>query len=240
MSLIYNLRLVRKWYREVVSDLEGDEVYIVILCARKKYSSVISRSEEILDKCYLKRDMESNIRRLRKFLRVAEGDYVDFNTGNPIPVDAMVVYMDLYPKSTVRAVSKWVKGVFEWIDEALFSEDFDMSIFRKVDTKLFSAIARSSSRKPVRILDVDSKDEDKIEKVLNVFPTPDWVTETRGGYHLIYKVDSSMVKELGRTWREFKDTLDYVEVQWHQGQTVIPGTLQGGFCVDGWKGDKFR
>jgi len=184
MSLIFDKCLLKNWYSAVVPELRDDEVLIAILCARRKYSNKISKSEEILDKCILKGDKESNIRRLIKFLRIEEGDYIDFKTGEPIPLEAMATYLDLYPKSTLKAISTWNKTVLQWMNDAIVNPEFDLRTFRKIDTKLFSSIAKSNSRKPVRILDVDDQSLDQYFDA--GLPEPDWMTKTRGGWHLIY------------------------------------------------------
>jgi len=239
MTLIYDKRLIKEWIDEVVPEPEGDEVFIAILCARKKYSPAISRSEEMLDKVILKGDKSAIYRRLCKFLRVEEGDYIDFNSKKSIPLDAMVVYFDLYPKSTLKAISPWFKTINQWLYDAINNPEFNRATFRKIDTKLFSAIAKSNSRKPVRVVDIDNKD--KIYDVLPLVPEPEWITETRGGWHLIYQVtDKNRLKELGKIYHELvsKEFKGVIEIQWHQAQTVIPGTMQGGFKVTGFSAKK--
>ena len=232
MSLVYDRKLLEEWYDAVVPELQDDEVLIAILCARRKYSDKISRSEEMLDKCILKGSKEANIRRLIKFLRVEEGDYVDFKTGEPIPLEAMVAYLDLYPKSCLKAVSTWNKTVLQWMSNAIVNPDFELRTFRKIDTKLFSSIAKSNSRKPARIVDIDDQNLDKYYGL----PKPDWITKTRGGYHLIYLTPTKeKEREVSKELYEKSKDLGLVEIQWHQCQTVIVGTLQGGVEIKGWR-----
>jgi len=234
MSLLVNEKLLKKWFEYVVPELQEDEVLIGILCARRKYSDKISRSEEILDKIILKGDKETNLRRLRKFLRIEEGDYIDFKTGDSIPIEAMAVYLDLYPKSILKAISIWNKTVLQWMSDAIVNPEFELKTFRKIDTKLFSAIAKSNSRKPVRILDVD--DEEVFHYFEKGLPEPDWMTRTRGGWHLIYFTPTKeKEKEVSKELYEKAKNFELIEIQWHQGQTVMPGTLQGGVEVEGWK-----
>ena len=231
MSLIYDRQQMTDFFESIVPELQDDEILTVILCARKKYSDRVSRSEEILDKCFLKSNRQSNIRKLVRFLRVEEGDYVDFKTGEPIPLSAMVAYIDLYPKSTIKALSEFNKTIHQWLFDAITNPEFDKTTFRKIDTKLFSAIAKSNSRKPVRIVDVD--DKSLLPELLPKVPQPDWITETRGGYHLIYRAeDREQLRTIGETFHNLlKVYKGRIEMQWHQGQTVVPGTLQGGFEV---------
>jgi len=142
----------------------------------------------------------------------------------------MAAYLDLYPKSTLKAISTWNKTVLQWMSDAIINPEFELRVFRKIDTKLFSSIAKSNSRKPVRILDVDDQNlEQYFEAGL---PEPDWITKTRGGWHLIYLTPTKeKEKEVSKELYEKSKDFERIEIQWHQGQTVIPGTLQGGRLV---------
>lgn len=223
MSLVWNWNLVEEFFEKVVPEPERDEVLIIMLAARKKYCSEISRSEEVLDKLIIE-DKEIGLRKLRKFLRIEEGDYFDFKTRKQIPLSATAVYIDLYPKSCLKAIVEWNKLTHQWMYQAIVDEKFDLKVFKKLDAKWFSSLAKSSSRKPVRILDIDTK-EVKVD-----IPRPDWITETRGGYHYIYKEPS---KETMKHLVTLAQKYNFIETSWHQGLTVIPGTLQGGYKAKG-------
>ncbi len=216
--MLWSEEEVEKFIEEVVPDLEKDEVLCVTLVARKKYAN-ISRSVELLDKLIIK-NKQSMLRKLRKFLRIEEGDYIDHKTGKPIPLKALAVYVDLCPKSCLKAITLWMKTAMEWQYQAI-AGTLDLEIFKKLDTKWFSSVHKSNSRKPVAVVDVDKK------YLLNA-PHPDWITETRGGYHLIYKEPS---KETMRQLYLLSERYDFVELFRNQARTVIPGTIQGGFKV---------
>jgi len=224
MSLVWNRQLIKKFADEVLVDLEGDEVYSVVLVARKKYCSRLARSQEMLDMLVVKRK-EDFVRKVCRFLRIEEGDYIDFKTGEPIPLESMACYVDIYPKSCIKAGLELNKLFLNWLVERGNNPEFDDKVFTKLNTKLFASIHKSNSRKPHKIVDIDTKDFD-----FSTLPrSRAWITETRGGYHVIYLTpDSDTIKELV----DFrKSSPESVEFAWHQGQTVIPGTLQGGFKV---------
>jgi len=228
-TLIKSQKGMRHFLDFVLPELKNDEVFTVILAARKKYSSLISRSSEMLDKLIIKtNDIDRIICKLRKFGAV-EKVYTDYNTGDFIPLEPMVMYIDLHPKSIIKALSFYFhKEVDEMMYNSIASNDFDLKQFRKVDTKLFSAISRSSDRKIYAILDFDAKDIDFLRDILDLKGiAPIWITETRGGYHAIFNYS----KEVARSVYELSSEHSKVEMQHKTALTPIVGTLQGGFRV---------
>lgn len=229
MSLVWNIDYLIDFRDIVLPDLVNDEVFVAVLVARKKYCKTLPRSEEILDLRIIKRK-EDFVRKIRRFLRVSDVDFLDKN-GNYIPKTAMAAYIDIYPKSCLKALKEFNDLIKNWMYDAIYTKDFPLELFRKIDTKLKSSIHKTNSRKPHKIVDIDSKDESLIKSL------PDgrrWITETKNGFHVIYlNPDSELMKELHQ-FRQAHKNSDVYEFQWHQGQTVIPGTLQGGFAVRGW------
>ena len=154
-------------FHEIVPKLEDDEVLICILAARKKYAP-IAKSEEMLDKLILKtNDVDRAIGKLRKFGFV-DRVYLEFNTMNWLPKEAMAMYIDLHPKSTIKAFSLFQQDIMKWIFDKINNPDFNSKTFRKLDTKLFSALARATSRRPYYLVDVDVKDEKVLRYVLDL------------------------------------------------------------------------
>jgi len=220
--MLRNENLFKQFIKKMIPELERDEVIIGLLAARKKYAPEISRSAEIVDKIIVKRK-EDVFRKFRRFMRVEKGDYIDFKTGNPIPVDAMVCYIDLNPRSSMRALNLFQKEMNDWVIEAALSE-FDLSHFRKLDTKVFSALARRVSRRMYFLVDIDDQNP---ERYLDMLPKPLWITQTRGGFHLIYPSHREIKAEIFNAVSEHD--LE-VEVQ-RDTQTPVPGSLQGGVEV---------
>lgn len=227
VMLLVNEKELVEFCKAVLPPLENDEVLISVITARKKYGE-ISRSEEILDKTILKQSEPGYVvRRLRKFGFV-EGCYIDYKTGKVLTGNCMVMYIDILPRSVVKAFRVFTNHIQDWIYQALFSEEFNYEIFRKLDTKLFSALARSVSRALYYIIDIDNKDKGLLDKVTKLLgDSVVWVSETRGGYHVIVHKN----KETGRIiYKELSKTPG-IEIFGKQGQTPVPGTLQGGFLV---------
>ncbi|RLG16737.1 hypothetical protein DRN69_00185 [Candidatus Pacearchaeota archaeon] len=229
LSLLVNEKELLRFCKTVVPELKKDEVLIAMIVARKKYGE-ISRSEEILDKTILKESKpEYIIRKLRK-LGYVEECYIDFNTGQTIPSKCIAMYIDLSPKSTIRAFNLFNKEINEWAYQAITSDKFDIKTFRKIDTKLFSALARSTSRQPYFIIDIDNKDKKTLNNTIELLKEHIvWISETRGGYHIITRKNN----ESGYIIHNNLNNKENIEIFSKQGQTPVPGSLQGGFLVRG-------
>lgn len=231
-SLIYNEILVRNFCKHVLPELRDDEVLIMTLFSRRKYGGV----QELLNRAILRRTDSNYVLRKIKRMSYVDDVYIDRTTGEPIPTSSMVLYIDLIPKSTVKAIKTFNREMYEWLYSAITSDKFDRSLFRRIDIKLFSAIHRSSSRRPFFLIDVDDKTDwtDPSSKLYDVLSFLDeryiqWVTETKGGFHVL--VDRT--NETGRVIFKYIRCIDNVEVH-KEVMTPIPGTLQGGFEVKGW------
>lgn len=225
-TLLINEDILREFCISCVPKLENDEVLIAMLAARKKYGGV-SRSQEMLDKLIIKRsDADYIVRKMRKFCYV-EGCYVDSKTGEELSRRCMAVYIDLIPRHATDAVRIFNNETYKWLFEVL-NGGIDSSIFRKIDSKLFSAIARSSSRRWCCVIDIDSDDKSILDKVIeSVGDYIFWISKTRGGYHVLVRYD----KEVGRIIYNELNKYDCIEVFRKQAMTPVPGTLQGGFVV---------
>ena len=237
MTLLVYKTLLEDFFRKVLVPLEKDEVYIALIVARKKYGA--SRSEEMLDKLVLKRsDPEYLVRKFQKFCNV-ENCYLDRNTGEPIPPESMAVYIDLTPRSAMKAYRDFINSVERWssqLTNLLLNGNLDeaervLKNFRRLDTKLFSSLAKSPATSPYRIVDIDEKSSALLKKVLGALKEHVvWVTETRGGYHVIVRNN----RDTGIIFHEVLRGLDKVELQFGKRlMTPLPGTMQGGFMVNG-------
>jgi len=234
----------RKFYKAVWPRLTGDEVLTAVIVARKKYAN-ISRSEELLAYEILKHDDFSYVWRRLKRLGYVKNIYVDYKTGKPIPAKAMTLYVDLHPKSVLKAYEKLIA---ESLVEAMFVKQSTTVAqkFKNLDRHWFSCICRSRTRKPVYLVDIDVKDQDVLQQVVNCLESDVlWITETRGGYHIIINNENPGArfyfdrKKRSIIWmhddKREELRLPHVEVHYDQAQTPVPGSMQGGYFV---KGDK--
>jgi len=244
-NLLVDEEELHKFVDKVVPRLSGDEVLTAILAARRKYSPVITRSEELVAYAILKNSSYSYLERRLKRLGYVNGLYVDYKRTPPviIPPEAFVMYIDLHPKSTLKACHKLVSEL--WNDVlSVVSNPEAKAKFVNTDRHWFSAVCRSQSRKPYYLIDVDEKNGEALDELRELLEKDIiWISETRGGYHIIANNENPEVRIFCKngelhisTERKKWEKLELrnkaiIEVQYHQCQTPIPGSLQGGWLV---------
>jgi hypothetical protein len=159
------------------------------------------------------------------------GSFVDKNTGEPIPPEVTGYYIDLTPKAMSKALAGFMKDTVDNITEARTDEG-RLRNLRKARGLMFSHVHKANAgRKAWVLVDIDTKEEGVLEGTLETLSDNgiphDWISETRGGYHIF--IPSG--EHLSTFFREVRSGLDErIEVLDHN-QTPIVGTLQGGFKV---------
>ena len=228
-SLIYDEDEIRRFISEVIKPLEDDEVYILLLTARKKYSDSMTTSQEVVHRDVIRNnDLNKMLRKIRRIANV-RGIYTDKNTGMEVEPDAFVLYFLTDPRSMLKGYEAFTSDINKWIYDSLKGECKNLDYYRNLDVKLFSAIHRSRSRSSYFIVDIDIKDKDVLDEIVALLQGEiKWISETRGGYHLI--VDKN--KNSGTIMHTKIRGMEYVEIL-KEPMTAIPGTLQGGFEVKG-------
>ena len=163
IPMVWSEKHVKEFAEKVLVPLERDEVYLLLLCARKKYCQELSRSEEVLKREIVRYSDPDYF--YRKLLKIAPqpDSYIDINTRKPIPRDAMAIYVVINPKSCIKAYTKFMKEVEDWLYELGVSDNEDWERFRRLDTKLFSAMHKSTSRHLYWIVDIDKHDHRLLE-----------------------------------------------------------------------------
>lgn len=234
MSLIYSEEDVREFLDFFLSNLEEDEVALAILVSRKKYESALPRSNELLDYVILRGSTERMFRKLKKFAYV-EGVYTE--DGYEIPKNALALYVDVIPKSSRRASLKLISEelrLHEEFSHLAYSGDASEMLrslwnFTKIRSRVFSCLARSPTKRldhKYLLIDLDKKSMSFLTRCLetiNKHTEVLWVTETRGGYHIITRFEGKLIPTL----REMEN----VEFSHKQAMTPLCGTLQGGFPI---------
>lgn len=229
-SLIYDIDEIKDFAKRVLMNLEDDEVYILLLNARKKYCPTeLSKSEEVLGRELIREnDLDKIIRKIKK-ISCTSGVYVDRNTLKEVHINCMALYCLIDPRSTLKGYGEFISNINKWIYES-FKGEPNLEFYRRLDTKLFSAIHKSRSRPLYRVIDVDKKDENILDKVtLLLEGNIRHIMETHGGYHIT--VDKN--NETGRIiYEKISGHMEYIEIL-DEPMNPIPGTLQGGFPVKG-------
>lgn len=228
-SLIYDEDEIRRFIMEVIKPLEDDEVYILLLTARKKYSDSMSTSQEVVHRDVIRNnDPNKMLRKIRRMANV-RGIYTDKNTDQEIEPDAFVLYFLTDPRSMLKGYEAFTSDINKWVYSSLKGEYKNLEYYRNLDVKLFSAIHRSRSRSSYFIVDIDKKDENILMDIVTLLQDEiKWVSETHGGYHLIVNKN----KNSGIIMHEKIRGMEYVEIL-KEPMTAIPGTFQGGFEVKG-------
>ena len=224
-TLIFDEELIKE-FSKILPKLREDEVLVMQLLARRKYEARITRHESMLERVLLKRtDPDYILRRVKKIGR-AEGLYRDIRSNKIIPLESMVIYLDLIPRTCIRASNQFITDINQWYYQAIVDRNFDFGLFRRIDAKLFSAISKSVSRKPIVMIDIDVNNFDKLIEVYNVVKGwVYWVSKTHGGYHII--CDSEITREIYINFKELIES-KVIEIFTKQAPTPVPGTIQGG------------
>lgn len=138
--MLINETTARNFLQGVLQPLQDDEVYILLLCTRKKYCPSICRSEEIVDRAIIRdTNIDKIIRKIKKMSNV-EGIYGERDTNQDIPKEAFALYILLDPRSTLKAYPTFNSDINKWLYPNLKGSEKDLTLFRKMDIKLFSAI----------------------------------------------------------------------------------------------------
>lgn len=216
-----------KKFIEWLPNLEEHETYYVCLFARSKYTKDISGKNGIphikSDKAQLKRftsDKKSLFNKIRQ-LECPLGSYTQ--KGNPVPQEALALYITVNPRSMYRAIY----GAIKHLTTCLQNTNKNVNPHQEV----MSEIQRSKSRTCYVDFDVDTKELDafQIRAWIGIKINLNAVTllETRGGYHLL--VNPNKVEDrYKKTWYKYISSLNGMD-QTGDCMIPVPGCYQGGF-----------
>lgn len=229
-DLIYNINEIKEFLTRVLTGLEDDEVFLLLLNTRKKYCpDELSRSEEVLGREIIRDNNVNKIIRKIKKISCTDDVYVDRNTLMPVSTNCMALYILLDPRSTLKGYSEFISDMNKWIYES-FKGEPNLELYRRMDVKLFSAIHRNRSRALYWVIDIDKKDEEILDKITSLLEgNIRHIMETRGGYHITVDRNNNTGKVIHEKIRGY---IEYVEVL-KDPMNPIAGTLQGGFEVKG-------
>jgi hypothetical protein len=240
IKVIGDMTTVDVFFKRMIGIPTDDQVYVAMLIARRKYGGGISRAEETLNTCILKDNThEGMIRKIRRF-EVPIECYVDREKGTPIPQENYATYIHLRTKSMANALVDFNVDVMKEMLE-ITKDKNRISRLRGVDRWMFSKICKSSVGPKFTIVDVDEKLlYPKVISLLKYYKIPiRWITETRGGYHII--IPSGNHLETFHKIIKPVITKEFVKVEiLNEPITPICGTYQGGFLtqpvdMDLWK-----
>ena len=238
-------------------ELEGDEVYMLILAARNKYLTPEQKQEfKLGNSCVLNRQIiKDKIKENSKVLHYIFDDnlYTDVH-GRALPENCYALYITVNPRSVFKATQSFNTLYDKYIQEYISTYD-KATVFKK-----FSGMYQSfnseiqNKRGTVSVSDIDF---DVVDKVKGLHYVTDFlsflaksrnslddnkvtIVETRGGYHLVIHLTTltndvkrgyyNKLQELhARGQAEFGEKFEIFQNK--QDMIPVPGSMQGGFIV---------
>jgi len=224
-TLIYDEAMVSRFLSTVLPPLEKSELIVIQLIARRKYSSLVEKSNIVCAKDYIhhKSDPITKIKRMARCNEL----YIAYDSGQYLPMSAFGLYINLNPKDGLRGYFTFSADANKRITQYINTENPEhRPSFSNIFSLLFSAVTRSNSRKLYTLVDIDKKDEELLIKIVELIGAEHiiWVTETHGGFHMIVKKN----KESSARVYQIKNDVIHIH---SEPLTVIPGTVQGGFMA---------
>lgn len=206
----------------ILPETNEDEKYYISLFARRKYdkTKVVSTNKAQIKRVLAKKELiKDKIRQME----VAFGAYTD--NGNSIPEEALALYISINPCSLHKGGLLLLRAMAE----RLYAGEM-----LNTHTLALNCIKSSSSKKKYFDFDFDFKEEfddeqEVIKRIQRVLSSSQFeIVKTRGGLHLLVKLDSNLQKTWHPEITKLKcDEFDIMSNS--KGLTPIPGCRQGDF-----------
>lgn len=257
IQIVYDENEIKWFFDNILPPLAPAEIYFFSLSARNKYLTMEEREiyglgrTEMFEKTIVReRNWEKFIKKIRRLECDTRG-YVT-KKGFPIPPKTMVLYMNINPSNTLKALGMLNKLTNEYFQEmsSLILKGGDTDNFfnriNKIDNNLMSYYQQATGT--VHWVDFDfdvPKDINIVDystEILKNFNITNfhWI-DTKSGYHclvdskqirfnpndLLNKIEEILRIEAGIFLDEEKHEIIYN----NNAMVPLPGTLQGGHPV---------
>jgi hypothetical protein len=215
--------VVTKDFINSLPELEQNEVYFVILFARKKY---VPNFYHITNKeTSVKRFVatKQNLFKKLKQLECALGSYTT-KSGVALPQEIFTVHINMNPRCQNKAAKQVAKNI---IDISFASPQQTMNLHNMTLSELQTA----TSKKRYFDFDFDGVDINVLAPNILKFVNKDCVKflETRGGVHVIVEI-SKVEPQYTKSWFLNITSIEGCDKKCSSDKTTpIPGSYQGGF-----------
>jgi hypothetical protein len=224
---------LKKFHATILPELGQDEVFYLMLGARRKY---LTDEEKEIYNCNGTDMIRRVTVRSNKFeeLRdkildfcVPEGRYKDKN-GLSLPLHSFTLYITPNPRDARRASV----GIVQKITEGLLNPNTPL----KLENMMLSEIHKYSTNKVWIDLDVDPKGDDDLDKTIETLhsflgETERTTVKTRSGAHMLVRKSTLDPKVKNSFYMNIKKLSDSMEGEVEfKGDTMlpVPGCSQGG------------
>ena len=217
-KIIINEEILRGFI-DWLPELNKNETYYVCLFARSKYTE--GENKVGADKAQLKR-FTSDKKYLFDKIKQLECEIGCYKQkGNPVPQEALALYINPNPRSLEKATKNSLIRFAE-----LITKEYDGY---NPHQEVMSEIQKTHSRKNFFDIDFDHVEPEDVLKQAGDFVNPDCLTvlKTRGGFHLLVEL-GKLGKEYEKTWYQKIVSVSGCDIR---GDNLIPvpGCTQGGF-----------
>jgi hypothetical protein len=197
---------------------EDTEVYYLSLFGRHKYCKEFPNMR---DDSQLARFTSRRSELKQKIMRLQCPVGSWHRDGNPVPQEALALYMAYNP----RLLAKANRELLIELARRITKNDLNFNPISLATTKVHRAV----SRKFFVDFDFDDvKPEEKLPHILQIFDKDHFkILVTRGGFHLIVMLDK--VRHQKDNWYTKVTNLGGCDVKGSNTMAPVPGCIQGGF-----------
>lgn len=231
---------------QILPPLFRDEVYFVSLSTRKKYLTPeerekyqLSQTEMYARKVVRSKDkLQFVMNELSAIFSIRET-----KSGQPMPLKANVVYININPSSMMKATNAFIadmnRETAQIINGLMAGGEPNFLALQYADRKLLNYIQKNAGTRTYLDVDVDSLDHfylDILTSGLLEYNVEHYVIETHGGFHVLINRDS-LNRSKYRLHEEVKaldnllKPLDKECIFNSNAMIPVPGTLHAGKLV---------